>query len=265
MDEYKGDFRITTTTGNWGENTLNHLYILNEDLEITGKVEDLAKGERIYSTRFIEDRAYIVTFKQIDPLFVIDVSDSENPEVLGYLKVTGFSNYLHPYDENTIIGIGREASEEGRAEGIKIALFDVSDVQNPRELAKYEIENKWSYSNALDDHKAFLFDKAKNLLVIPISYQELSNENEYKSWNGAYVFNIDKESIELKGKISHNNGDYNSDVQRSLYIDNVLYTISYYFVKASDLDSLNEINSFKLPIEEQVAYYVDSEEVNIVE
>ncbi len=265
MDEYKGDFRISTTSGNWGDNTLNHLYILDENLEIIGKVEDLAKGERIYSTRFIEDRAYVVTFKQIDPLFVIDLSNSENPKVLGYLKVTGFSNYLHPYDENTIIGIGREASEEGRAEGIKIALFDVSDVQNPKELAKYEVENKWSYSNALDDHKAFLFDKAKNLLVIPISYQESSNENQYKSWNGAYAFNINKESIELKGKISHNNGDYNYDVQRSLYINNVLYTISYHFIKASDLDSLNEINSFKLPIGEQVVYYADSEEVNIVE
>ena len=260
MDEYEGNFRIATTTGNWGDNTLNHLYILNEGLEIIGKVEDLAQGERIYSTRFIGSKAYMVTFKQVDPLFVIDVSDPENPEVLGYLKVTGFSSYLHPYDENHIIGIGKEANEEGRVQGLKIALFDVSDVENPKEISRYEVKEKWSDSNALYNHKAFLFDRDKELLALPISYTEVIDEQNYnyKNWNGVYVFNIDLDGINLKGKILHDKNNYGAYVQRSLYIENILYTISNYFIKANELDDLSEINSFNLPVEEPV-YYADEE------
>src|SRR3989344_4059788 len=157
MDENDGYVRIATTTGDsWRDTSLNNLYVLDIDnMEIVGQIEDLAQGERIYSTRFIGDRAYIVTFKQVDPLFVIDLKDPQNPEVLGYLKVTGYSSYLHPYDENHIIGVGMDADENGRTMGIKISLFDVSDVENPKEAGKYAVsEGKWSYSDALYDHKA---------------------------------------------------------------------------------------------------------------
>jgi uncharacterized secreted protein with C-terminal beta-propeller domain len=144
-------------------------------IEIVGKVEDLAQGERIYSTRFLGDKAYMVTFRQVDPLYVIDVSDADDPRVLGYLKVTGYSSYLHPYDENHLIGVGMQATEEGRMQGLKIALFDVSDFENPKELSTYDFTvrapnmHSYSYSEALHDHKAFLFDKEKELLVIPVS------------------------------------------------------------------------------------------------
>ncbi|MEK6873743.1 MAG: beta-propeller domain-containing protein [Nanoarchaeota archaeon] len=270
MDEYGGNLRIATTTSGWGGNSLNHLYVLNDDLEIIGSVEDLAQGERIYSARFMEERAYMVTFRQVDPLYVIDLSNPRNPEVLGYLKVTGFSNYLHPYDENHIIGIGKEANEEGRVQGLKIALFDVSDVENPKEVAKYEVDKKWSDSNALYDHKAFLFDREKELLVIPISYSEETGKEEnqfgrvypiYRYWQGAYVFNIDLDGIELRGKIDHKEnesgqGYYYSEsaVQRSLYMDDVLYTISRRFIKANDLDDLQEINEVELPYGEERYY-----------
>ncbi|MFH1326858.1 MAG: beta-propeller domain-containing protein [archaeon] len=269
MDEYKGNFRIATTTGNsWGNsNSLNHLFVLNEDLEILGSVDDLAEGERIYSTRFIGERAYMVTFKQVDPLFVINLSDPENPEVLGQLKVTGFSSYLHPYDENHVIGIGKEATEEGRVQGVKIALFDVSDVENPIEKAKYEVQGKYSNSNALYDHKAFLFDKERNLLVLPMSYSEewesTQGIRKYEHWQGAFVFNINKEDISFRGMIDHKEdndeeGYYYGPyaVQRSLYMDDILYTISRTMIKANDLNDLDEINKVKLPYENQ-RYYLE--------
>jgi len=260
MDEYNENFRIATTTGDsWRDTSLNHLYVLNKNLEIIGSVDDLAQGERIYSVRFLGDRAYMVTFKQVDPLFVIDLENPKNPEVLGYLKITGFSNYLHPYDENHIIGIGREATEQGRAQGVKIALFDVSDVENPIEISKYEVgaewseKHSWSDSEALHDHKAVLFDKEKELLVIPISYTRyLNNDWDYKNreyWQGAYVFKVNLEGIKLRGSVSHFQGDDNKwsfNVRRSLYMDNTLYTISNFKVKANDLESLDFMNEVRI-------------------
>ncbi|MAG07506.1 hypothetical protein CMI46_01700 [Candidatus Pacearchaeota archaeon] len=270
MDEHEGNFRIATTTGNWRDTSLNHLYVLDSDLDIIGSVEDLAKGERIYSARFMGDRAYMVTFRQVDPLYVIDLSDSNDPEVLGYLKVTGFSSYLHPYDENHVIGIGKEATEEGRVTGVKIALFDVSDVENPIEKAKYEVEGLYSDSNALYDHKAFLFDKEKNLLVLPMSYRVDTGEERvtewgsypiYEYWQGAFVFDISLDGIELAGKIDHKKNDSEEAyyygphaVQRSLFMDDVLYTISRTLIMANDLDDLDFVNEVELPYDEQRYY-----------
>ena len=269
MDEYKGNFRIATTTGQTGGGvSLNHLYVLNEDLEIIGSVEDLAKGERIYSTRFIGNRAYMVTFRQTDPLYVIDLSNPKNPEVLGYLKITGFSDYLHPYDENYLIGVGMEATEQGRVQGVKIALFDVSDVENPKEVSKYEVGKEWSdvyrsYSSTdvSYDHKAFLFDKEKQLLIIPVSYTKYldNNWNSYEYWQGAYVFNLNlEEGFRLRGKITHFEGNktWQGYVQRSLYMDDVLYTISNYKIKANDLFNLDKISELQILEEDEYPYPV---------
>ncbi len=270
IDEFNGYFRIATTTGSmWGRQTnLNHLYILNKEFEIVGSVEDLAKGERIYSARFLGERAYMVTFRQVDPLYVIDLSNPEDPEVLGYLKVTGYSSYLHPYDENHIIGIGKEATEEGRVQGVKIALFDVSNVEEPVEVGKYEVkQGRWSDSESLYDHKAFLFDKKRNLLVIPISYngEIIAGYTDagypirkYNYWQGAFVFNIDLQGISLRGKIDHHENETDDEyyyrswdtvVRRSLYMDDILYTISGIKIKANDIKTLSELNSLDLPYE----------------
>ncbi|MEN9626242.1 MAG: hypothetical protein RL557_570 [archaeon] len=256
MDEHKGYFRIATTTGNWRDISLNHLYVLDDDLTIVGKVEDLAKGERIYSVRFMGDKAYMVTFRQVDPLYVIDLSDEEDPTVLGYLKVTGFSNYLHPYDETHLIGVGMQATEEGRTQGLKIALFDVSDFENPKEMSVYDFTVRmpnmysYSYSEALYDHKAFLFDKERELLVIPVSSSVYSHDYQFSSfWQGAYVFGINlEEGISERGKISHfeKENEWQYTVKRSLYIDDVLYTISDLKVKANELDDLKEVKEVVL-------------------
>ena len=274
MDEYNGFFRIATTTGHlsWISSeatSRNHVYVLDMDLNIIGRLEDLAPGERIYSARFMGDRCYLVTFKKVDPLFVIDLEDPANPRVLGQLKITGYSDYLHPYDENHIIGVGKETveAEEGNFawyQGVKISLFDVSDVENPKEIAKYEIGDRGTDSPVLSDHKAFLFDKTRNLLVIPVLVAEI-NEEEYPGgvppnaygdyvWQGAYVFNITlSDGFVLRGNVTHlENGVSEGEssgcwVNRTLYIDNVLYTISNKKIKMNDLETLQEINEVELP------------------
>lgn len=173
MDENNGYFRIATTKNQtWPQfaeddrkASYNNLYVLDKDLKTVGSVENLAEGEQIYSVRFMQDRAYMVTFKQMDPLFVIDLKDPKAPKVLGKLKIPGFSNYLHPYDENTLIGLGRDTKENewGGATngGVKLSLFDVSDVENPKEIDSYVIGDSGASSIALDDHKAFFFRTIK--------------------------------------------------------------------------------------------------------
>ncbi|MBI3036837.1 beta-propeller domain-containing protein [Candidatus Woesearchaeota archaeon] len=288
MDEHKGYFRIATTTGEvsrfeGGAKSQNHIYVLDESLKVVGSVEDLAPGEKIYSARFMGDRAYMVTFKKVDPLFVIDLSEPTNPKVLGKLKIPGYSDYLHPYDENHIIGLGKEAAEaetEGGREanfawyqGIKIALFDVSDPENPREVSKYNIGDRGTDSYALQDHKAFLFSRQKNLLVIPIQLAEI-DESRYSGgklppnaygdfvWQGAYVLSLDTENgFKLKGRVTHldteegeqkllKSGYYfrsEYDVKRSLYMDDVLYTLSDRMIKMNKLEDLEEVNRVRLP------------------
>ncbi|MFH1229335.1 MAG: beta-propeller domain-containing protein, partial [Candidatus Aenigmatarchaeota archaeon] len=269
MDEYNGNFRIATTTGNWRSESLNHVYVLDGNLNITGKVEDLAHGERIYSVRFMGNKAYMVTFRQMDPLFVIDLSIPTDPKVLGYLKIPGVSDYLHPYDENHVIGIGRDATDQGRVQGMKLSLFDVSDVSNPTEVSKYIIGDSGTYSEALYDHKAFLFDRDKNLLVIPVSTTTYPRGPEVSAqqpeyWQGAYVFNLDlANGFVLKGKITHENQtanktdyyyyDYNTQIRRSLFIDSILYTVSNNMIKANRIDSLSEVGAVLIPHEDQ--YY----------
>ncbi len=279
MDESNGYFRIATTTGHisrWRTNeplSRNNIYVLDEKMNLAGSLEDLAPGEKIYSARFMGERAYMVTFKKVDPLFAIDLKDPYNPKVLGKLKIPGYSDYLHPYDENHIIGIGKDAveSEEGDFawyQGIKIALFDVSDPTNPREISKYNIGDRGTDSYALQDHKAFLFDREKNLLAIPITLAEIDKSKYAEGkvpdyaygdyvWQGAYVFSIDPSTgFSLKGRITHVEDDsleksgyyYYSDysIKRVLYIGDVLYTLSGSLVKMNDLESMEEINKVML-------------------
>jgi inhibitor of cysteine peptidase len=272
MDEYSGVFRVATTSYDWrsGEEG-NNVYTLSEDMKIIGSLEGLAQGEKIYSARFIETRCYLVTFKKVDPLFTIDLGDPYNPEVLGQLKIPGFSDYLNPYDDKTLIGIGKEAIEADVGDfawyqGLKISLFDVSDVNNPREVAQITIGDRGTDSLALYDHHAFLFNREKNLLVIPILEANI-DENDYGgkippnlsgqyTYQGAYIFNISKQGIELRGRVTHINDNsllksgylYNSDLEivRCLYIGNYLYTISHNKLKVNDLITLKDLAAVDL-------------------
>ncbi|VVB52185.1 Beta propeller domain protein [uncultured archaeon] len=269
MDESGDYFRVATTSQFWTQNSniqYNNVYVLDSDLKIAGKLEKIAQDERIYSTRFIGNRLYMVTFKRIDPLFVIDLTDPNKPQVLGQLKIPGFSDYLHPYDENHIIGVGKETAENEwggvSIKGVKVSLFDVSDVNNPKQIDTYEIGKAGTDSEALRDHKAFLFDKKKNLLVIPIrevvekgQYDSRYDYSREKVWQGAYVFDLTLNGFKLKGKISHFD-DFEDQyyywgspgaVRRSLFMDDVLYTISARKVMMNDLKDISGINSIDLP------------------
>lgn len=224
------------------------MYVLDKNLRVVGKIDNIAKGERIYSARFIGKRLYLVTFKELDPFFVIDLEDPHNPKVLGYLKIPGYSTYLHPYDENHIIGFGRDAEDLNEEYaiplGLKIAMFNVEDVKNPKELFKIIIGGKGTYSELLNNHKALLFDKSKNIFAFPVEVYDKKGHN----FTGAFVYSIDlKEGFVLRGKILHEIGDgYCEEIDRLLYIGDVLYSVSNSMIKASSLESFKEIARLRL-------------------
>lgn len=305
MDEHEGYLRVATTldSGFWGGpmplalgaekmiapsrtgTTSNNVYVLDEDMNIVGSLEDLAQGERIYAVRFMGERAYVVTFKQIDPLFVIDLSDPRAPAVLGELKIPGYSTYLHMLDENTLIGIGQDSAgdvDEGGfmaaiPAGLKIGLFDISDPTNPREIDTYIIGDRGTYSDALYDHKAFLLDVEKGLLVLPVNVQaRVPSQQNDEFWypttttfSGAYVFRVTTEGIELENTITHLNASeqskmenaddyyyppYEAQIQRSLYLGNTLYTLSQRALQANDMTNWNELVELELPHYQPVYY-----------
>jgi len=276
MDEHEGYFRIATTSQMTSLpeepapilHLQNNVYILNMELEIVGRLENVAPGEKIHSARFMGGICYLVTFRKVDPFFVIDLSDPYAPKILGELEITGYSDYLHLYDENHVIGVGKEtvAAEEGDFswyQGVKISFFDVTNMSEPKELAKYEIGDRGTDSPVLSDHKAFLFNKEKNLLVIPVSVAKI-DESQYPNeippyaygeivWQGAYVFTIsltNDEKLVLRGTITHvENGnvhDSSHHIIRALYIGEVLYTISNSKIKMNSLSDLSEINELSL-------------------
>ena len=289
MDEHKGNFRIATTISGYSNNkdtSTNNIYVLDDDLEMIGKIEKIAPGESIYAARFMGDRAYLITFRHIDPLFVIDLSDPKNPKILGKLKIPGYSEYLHPYDENHVIGIGKEVDASIDADkihtehaiyytaiqGVKLAVFDVSDVEHPIELHKEVIGDRGTESIAATNHKAFLFDKEKNLLAIPIIVAELpegaaKNQMGDFVFQGAYVYDLTLEDgFNLRGKVTHYDDDsvfkkaghyFSRDqgsIQRILYIEDVLYTFSNKRLQLNDLDDLERLKALDLPVDKEQKY-----------
>jgi len=274
MDEYQGIIRIATTSGQeWWRNqpvSSNNLYTLDSQLNILGRVENIAPGEIIYSTRFMGDRAYMVTFRTVDPFFVIDIRDPKSPKVLGKLKIPGYSNYLHPYDENNIMGFGKDTTEvkgpygtQAYYEGMKIAMFDVSNVADPVEKDLEIIGVRGTESELLRNHRALLFSREKNLLAFPVTVMEAVPDPvgrpSYGSFafQGAYVYQVNGQGFTLKGRISHltgddylKAGDYWGDtdksIRRILYIDDVLYTLSDSMIQAHQMKDLKHLGSLSL-------------------
>jgi len=248
MDEYNNTFRIATTRGQTASDNRNALYIYDQHLKRLGTLDNLAPGEKIYSARFLGPRVYLVTFRQIDPLFVIDTSNPRAPRVLGQLKIPGFSQYLHPVDNNHIIGVGKHADQEGRELGIKLALFDVANVRQPKELDLVEIGGPGSDSEVLRDHKAFLFDRTKQLLVLPVNVLEPNSTDRFQ---GVYVFRVTPDGFHFRDRLSHattrnEHSKANLAIRRSLYIDQALFTISNLRVAAHRLQNLSHIRSLDL-------------------
>lgn len=248
MDENKDTFRIATTTGNiWvDETTANNLYILNDKLEEIGRVENFGKEEKIYSVRYVENKAYVVTFKQTDPLFVIDLSESTKPQILGELKIPGYSTYLHPYDETHLIGFGYDTKENGTrviTNGLKMSMFDISDFNNPQELFKISIgDSKYTYSELLYNHKALLFSKEKNIIAFP-----LYSSSGRKTNSRAAIYNIDLEKgFSLKGEISNVTNKYEENVKRIVFANDTFYTFSDSLVKVANMDTLEVVKEFTI-------------------
>ncbi|MCW4007156.1 MAG: beta-propeller domain-containing protein [Candidatus Bathyarchaeota archaeon] len=253
MDEYNGNFRIATTSQNEKTQT-NNVYVLDKSLAIVGKLEGLAEDERIYAVRFMGDKGYVVTFRQVDPFFVIDLRNPTAPKVAGELKIPGYSSYLHLFDANHVIGLGKENNT------VKLSLFDVTNVNDPKEIAKYIVEGEWTDSEALYEPKAFLFNREKELLVIPISVNNYgvvdsgSKDSGTQAYyfQGAYVFKVTlADGFELRGNVTHQpqtdmgvEGDWG--VRRALYIGNTLYTVSNAKVQLNSLDTLAFIAEIKL-------------------
>jgi uncharacterized secreted protein with C-terminal beta-propeller domain len=278
MDEYNDNLRVATTSDVWttrGQYEYNNVFVLDSAMKTIGSLTHIAEQEKIYSTRFIGDRLYMVTFKRIDPFFVIDLATPTSPKILGKLKIPGYSDYLHPYDKNLIIGIGKEttANDWGgvSTRGLKLALFDVSDVEHPRQVGKVEIGDAGSDSSALSDHRAFMFDKAKNLLVIParvvnqnaVQKDKMSGDQS-QIWYGAYVFGVNPDTgFVLRGTVEHGTGGnmyyyYGSsqnEVKRSLYIGDTLYTLSSAKILANSINQINTtVATIPLPDRGDVLY-----------
>lgn len=296
MDEHNGNFRIATQKDNWEEgtnNSENAVYVLDGDLQQIGAVTNIAPGERIYSARFMGDRGYLVTFKNVDPFFVLDLTTPTAPKILGELKIPGWSNYLHPYDENHVIGIGQDVEVTTESDditweniqGMKISMFDVTDVANPKEKFTTVLGARGTYSEILYNHKALLFDKEKNLLAFPVTITEPDGVKIYKEcsldaagqevceetgryddfktvFDGAVVMNIDLENgFTERGRLSHFAGgfldyseeyseaEYMKSISRILYIGDKLYTVSQAMVKAATLDTVQETDSVELKVQ----------------
>jgi len=230
--------------------------IYDENLNEVGKLTDLARGERIYSARFMGEKAYIVTFRETDPLFVIDVADPKNPTVLGELKIPGFSNYLHPLDDTHLIGIGYDTKVEIDSYskqpivytmGMKISLFDVTDVENPIEVDNEIIGGRGTYSEVQHDHKALYRDQKKGHYGFPIS---IYDEDQYVG-SGALVYHITPKGIELAGDFvkkaqGEQYEDWETTIRRLLYIDNTLYTIANHEITAYNKQNFNKQGSIVL-------------------
>jgi inhibitor of cysteine peptidase len=257
LDEHSGYFRVATTgntsEGRWSTE-VNNMYVLDENMQVAGKVEGLAPTEQIYAVRYLGDRAYMVTYKQVDPFYVIDLSDPRNPEVLGELKIPGFSEYLHPYDENHIIGVGQEATTSGRVTGVKVALFDVTDQENPIEVAKVDLGDVGSSTQVSYDHKAFLFDREKGLMVIPVtSYEGDADDRYYGTYDfiGFKVFDISDSGITERGRITAELDGEETEYfymtsPRSFYVNEDLFTYTDGILKQSVLSTLQLVEAVQL-------------------
>jgi uncharacterized secreted protein with C-terminal beta-propeller domain len=251
MDEHGDFFRIVTASWSNGTSASN-LYVLDMNLTIVGKLVDIEPNETLDSARFVGNRCYLSTsVVRRDPFFVIDVENATDPKILGYLKIPGFTRYLHPYDADHVIGVGTDDTGN-----VKITLFDVTNVSAPLNMSEYRVEALWSDTTVLTDHRAFLFDYSKNLLTLPVSatFYDPYLSYSYQSWQGLYVFEITLSGVVQRGTITHqvaNPGNYSVwnyySIKRALYIDNVLYTVSDKRMKMNNLENLDLIKTVELP------------------
>ena len=231
IDEYEGNLRVIATVGE-----TNSVYVMDKELEMLGKIEGLAEEERVYSARFMGATAYFVTFYETDPLFTVDFSNPKDPKIIGKLKIPGFSDYLHFYGENKLLGIGMDVDEETLVTGgVKLTMFDISDKTDVKEEATYIMENVYS-TDVSYDYKAALIDVPKNIICFP-AYTE--GRQNY------YIFSYDNENgfvCELDEEI---NG-YGMGVTRGVYIKDTLYVVQGNIIEAYSLKTYKKVDDIIL-------------------
>ncbi|MDF3004243.1 MAG: hypothetical protein K0S22_715 [Oscillospiraceae bacterium] len=266
LDEYGGNLRIATTSYNKDDKTSNNVYVLNGLLQPVGSVENLAEGERIYSVRYVGETAYVVTFRETDPLFVIDLKDPAKPVVKGQLKLPGFSEYLHPIDQNTLLGLGVNTvvTQHGGViqDGLKLSLFDVSDPTSPKEKASFLLGNARSTTEALQNHKAIMYYPEQQLMGFPAIIYTAQGASADNPWSGSQqvsfagylVLKIKPDGFEIVGTLPNEDpgssagfmrSNLDDTISRGIYIGKTLYTVSPARIKAYSLDNFQRIGELK--------------------
>ena len=272
MSEHNGYLRVASTDrpgwGWWGDDTESRVDVLEQDgreLRVAGSVSGLGEGETIFAVRFIGDVGYVVTFRQTDPLYTIDLSDPANPQVIGELKILGYSAYLHPIGDGLLLGVGQDADEQGVVSGTQVSVFDVSDLADPVRIHQYTLAES-SRSEVEFDHRAFLYWPRTGTVVLPVSWWEHDEDGDFwRSFYGAKVLEIGDTGIEDKGFIEHRPSWAREDgegaeedapyfeetvpIRRSLVIGQNLFTLSEGGLKASDIGTLSDLSWVEFPFE----------------
>jgi uncharacterized secreted protein with C-terminal beta-propeller domain len=256
MSEHEGALRVASTEEpQWFEGTITRdsesfvsvLEIGGSTLSQLGQVGGLGKGERIYAVRFVGDNGYVVTFRQVDPLYTLDLADKRNPKVLGELKILGYSAYLHPVSENLLLGVGQDASEQGRRLGTQLSLFDVSNLRNPTRKAQVALGANSTSVAEFDPH-AFLYWNPTRLAVIPLT---VYGTGPGTAFDGAIGFRVGTASLAEAGRVTHpapaGQAGYTPEIARSLVIDDKLFTLSYAGLGVSRLDTLAPLSWVAVP------------------
>ncbi|MEX1037965.1 MAG: beta-propeller domain-containing protein [Acidimicrobiia bacterium] len=253
MDEHDGHLRVASTTSPswWGSEfeSESMVTVLEDDgasnLAEIGRVDGLGKTEQIYSVRFMGDMAYVVTFRQIDPLYTVDLSDPTSPQVVGELKILGYSAYLHPVGDGLLLGIGQDATDTGQVRGTQVSLFDVNDPANPTRLDQITL-SEGSNSQVEYDHHAFLYWEPTGLAMVPVQ-QWFWDEDKDDVFFGAVGFSVSDGDLAEVRRFAHPGGesqewDWRAQITRSIVIGDRLYTISNKGIMTSDLVTLDEIS-----------------------
>ena len=276
LSEHNEKIRVCSTTGQWGrwwmddpESMVSHVFVLglnsNEtEYEVIGHVGDIAPDESIWSARFVGEKAYIVTFRNIDPLWTIDLSEPTNPKFIGELEIPGVSTYIHPMGENHLLTIGIAGDQDGLHWGVtQISIFDVSDFSNPKLASSLQLnpvsseDNGWSYSysEATYEHKAFQYWEADGLLAVPMSTNRWSEEG-YEYISKLQLINAKPgENLTIYNEVDHSDfykPNYwwdNTDIRRSIFMDggNYIYAISEKAVTAHNVETMERTGFAELP------------------
>jgi inhibitor of cysteine peptidase len=269
MDEYDGYFRVATSRSAYvdgGITQVDDVYVLDQNLSQVGVIRNIAPGENIYSVRFEGDMGYVVTFEQVDPLFTISFADPAHPVILSALNVTGFSDYLYPFGSDYLIGVGKDTVAAPNGDfayylGLKLSLFNVTTGGNSTEVANYMIGDRGTDSAVLDNPLAFTFDTSTNTMMIPVDLYMTSGSQSSPSysggsppfgqfvWQGVYVFSVSTAGFKLLGTVSQDQAGQSPgthEIDRTVVIGNILYTISQNEVMASNLSGFSTLATIQL-------------------